>query len=205
METYYLLHLCLRLFFFLAFVLCLFFQLVEGVNTQGQSRSVETNALLGRDVSGRFIFYHSQCGWDVEITTEMKKQFAALKCIKCISCQSKYLLERKSMWKGVVSGKDLGEQVRRMLQAVLEVMRMRNSSRKRLAENVVMNGRKNVDGGQCCKNFVWFLFGYSCSCSKMVAVWVWQLDWQHVGQPRGWSAVRDKTFTGYLNPYTIHL
>lgn len=75
----------------------------------------------------------SQCGWDVEITTEMRKQLAALKCIKCISCQSKYLLERKSMWKGVVSGKDLGEQVRRMLQAVLEVMRMRNSSRKRLA------------------------------------------------------------------------
>lgn len=27
------------------------------------------------------------------------------------SCQGKYLLEKKSMWKGVVSGKDLGEQV----------------------------------------------------------------------------------------------
>lgn len=74
------------------------------------------------------------------------------------------------MWKGVVSGKVLGEQVRRMLQAVPELLRMRNSSRKWLADNVVMSGVKNADGGQCCKNFVWFLFGYSCSCSKMIVV-----------------------------------
>lgn len=53
----------------------------------------------------------------------------------------------------MVSGKVLGEQVRRMLQAVPELLRMRNSSRKWLADNVVMSGVKNADGGQCCKKF----------------------------------------------------
>lgn len=90
-----------------------------------------------------------------------------------------------------------------MLQAVLERVRMRNSSRKWLADDMVMNGRKNADEGQCCKNFCGFFLATPAPVPKW---WQCELqDWQHVGQPRAWSAVWDKTFSGYLNPYTIHL
>lgn len=51
------------------------------------------------------------------------------------------------------------------------------------------------------------LCGFSLATPAPVPKW-WQCelqDWQHVGQPRAWSAMWGKSFNGYLNPYALYL
>lgn len=111
------------------------------------------NALLKRDVLGRFIFYHSSlllwmgCGDRCrnKVPTGSFKVFG--------SCQGEYLLTRKKKQK--VRGKEWSQEglwaqgLEEQVQAAPEQMGARSSERKWLSGWVVVSGRRNADGRQC--------------------------------------------------------